>query len=234
VTTSRLYTDLAVITANQELATDVRLFFDAVLKNKIPQTFKHLLLAPIQLHRKLISYIQAERDAAHNKQPARIVAKINALIDEEVISNLYLASQAGVQIDLIVRGACSLVPGIPSLSENIRVISVVDRFLEHSRIYYFSHSIAMYLSSADWMPRNFFSRLETAFPILDNKIYGYLEQVVIPTFLSDTEKACVLTPQGIWKKRQTMHGMHPVRSQFVFEHLAEEGYIDTALGALDI
>ncbi|MBI4357102.1 MAG: polyphosphate kinase 1 [Gammaproteobacteria bacterium] len=225
--TAREYADLAVLTANPEIGADARLFFDSILKAKVPQSFKHLLLAPTELHRRLIAYIQAERDAARGEQPARIFAKVNALIDEEVISNLYLASQAGVTIDLIVRGACSLIPQVPHLSEKIRVMSVVDRFLEHSRIYYFKHSKAMYLSSADWMPRNFFSRLETAFPVLDERVYTYLEQYVIPTFLADTEKTCKLTSQGIWKKRTTHPGSLPVRSQQVFEKLAERDYQGT-------
>lgn len=228
-TTARQYTDLAILTANQEMGADARHFFDSILKAHTPRSFKHLVLAPIQLHKRLITYIQAEQEAAKNNQDARIVAKVNALIDEEVISNLYLASQAGVKIDLIVRGACSLIPGILGLSENIRVISVVDRFLEHSRIYYFGHSKIIYLSSADWMPRNFFSRLETAFPILDRRNYAYLEQVVIPTYLADTQKARELTPQGIWKKRTAKHGTDPIRSQQVFEKLARNAHKGTAL-----
>src|SRR6201999_3896202 len=119
--------------------------------------------------------------------------KVNALVDEAVIATLYQASQVGVPIDLIVRGACSLVPGVAGLSKNIRVISVVDRFLEHSRIYYFESQGAMYLSSADWMPRNFFSRLEIAFPVLDSRLHEYISKVVIPIYLSDTVKAKELT-----------------------------------------
>ena len=133
-----------------------------------------------------------------------------------MIDALYNASKAGVQVDLIVRGACSLIPGVKGLSENIRVISVVDRFLEHSRIYYFESQRAMYLSSADWMPRNFFSRLELAFPVLDKRIYAYIEQVVIPTYLADNRKARELTHQGTWKLPLGGLGpqVHPVAIYF--------------------
>ena len=133
----------------------------------------------------------------------RIIAKVNALVDEEVIAALYGASQAGVQVDLIVRGACSLIPGVTGLSKNIRVISVIDRFLEHSRIYYFESEKAMYLSSADWMPRNFYSRLEIAFPVRDPKAFAFIQTVLLPTYLSDNQKARELNQQGTWRKRSS-------------------------------
>jgi polyphosphate kinase len=148
-----------------------------------------------------LSLIEAETAAALRGEKARIKAKVNALIDEGVILKLYEASRAGVKIDLVVRGACSLIPGVKNLSENIKVYSVVDRYLEHSRIYYFGHSKKMYLSSADWMPRNFFSRLELAFPIVDEKIFSFLENIVLPTYALDTVRARELTAQGTWKKR---------------------------------
>lgn len=199
--TARQYTDLAILTSNAEIGADARHFFDAIWNGKIPTNFKQLVSAPSKLHRKLLSLIQAETEAARAGRKARIVAKVNALVDESLAEQLYEASRAGVQVDLIVRGACSLIPGVKGLSENIRVISIVDRFLEHSRIYYFGDSRALYLSSADWMPRNFFSRLELAFPILDPKIYQYIEEIIIPAYLLDTVKAKELMPQGLWKKR---------------------------------
>jgi polyphosphate kinase len=140
-----------------------------------------------------------------------------------------------------VRGACALIPGVKGLSENIRVISVVDRFLEHSRIYYFSDSKKMYLSSADWMPRNFFSRLEIAFPVSDPLLYRYIEEIVLPAYLCDTLKARELTPQGTWKKRsvtsvrtearalESLFGKKPIRSQFLFQELAARQYKGTSL-----
>jgi polyphosphate kinase len=240
--TARLYTDLAVLTARKEVGQDARTFFDAVIQEQVPSNFKHLVAAPLRLHRRLLSHIEQEAAAAKLGQKARIVAKVNALVDEEVVEKLYLASQAGVQIDLIVRGACSLIPGIQGLSENIRVISVVDRFLEHSRIYYFENARAVYLCSADWMPRNFFSRLELAFKVVDPDVYKYLEEVLIPIYLSDAVKARELTPLGTWKKRTVASAKGnfspylkalfkglPLRSQFLFEELARRQYTGTSL-----
>lgn len=240
--TARLYTDLAVLTARKEVGQDARIFFDAVTQEQVPANFKHLVAAPTRLHRRLISHIEQEAAAARAGQKGRIVAKVNALVDEEVVEKLYQASQAGVQIDLIVRGACSLIPGIQGLSENIRVISVVDRFLEHSRIYYFANARTVYLCSADWMPRNFFSRLELAFKVVDPDVYKYLEEVLIPIYLSDAVKARELTPLGTWKKRtvnsakgnfspylkELFKGL-PLRSQFLFEELARREYEGTPL-----
>jgi len=243
-TTARSYTDLAIMTSNPEIGADARNFFDSVWEQKIPSNFKQLVSAPLRLHRKLLSLIEAEIQAAKAGRKARIVAKVNALVDETVTDSLYRASQAGVQVDLIVRGACSLVPGVKGLSDNIRVISIVDRFLEHSRIYYFMDSRAMYLSSADWMPRNFFSRLEIAFPVLDARLYQYLADVLIPLYLLDTVKASELTAQGIWKKRTRSSirksdlapailkaSKEPVNAQRLFAQLASVNYMDTPLGS---
>jgi polyphosphate kinase len=240
--TARQYTDLAILTAHPEIGADARLFFDSVFSGEVPASFKQLIPAPARLHRLLVSHIQAETQAAQAGRKARIVAKVNALVDAAVIEHLYQASQAGVQVDLIVRGACSLIPGVKGLSDRIRVISVVDRFLEHSRIYYFGDSGRMYLSSADWMPRNFFSRLEIAFPVLDPQLFRYLQDVVIPAYLADTVKGMELTPQGTWKKRtmasvrayrpptaEAVFGKKPVRSQFLFQELAARGYQGTPL-----
>lgn len=227
--TARQYTDLAIITAHPEVGADARLFFDSLFRGEVPQQFKHLVVAPIKLARKLRSLIQAEAEAARAGKKARIVAKVNALVDEGIIESLYEASNAGVKVDLIVRGACSLIPGVKGLSENIQVISIVDRFLEHSRIYYFESSKTMYLSSADWMPRNFFSRLEIAFPVLDPRLYAHLEQIVIPAYLADTSKARELTHQGTWKKRVQKTSHPNVRSQVFFRELALRDYHGTPL-----
>jgi polyphosphate kinase len=243
-TTARQYTDLAILTANPTICMDVHHFFETVLQGKIPTDFKSLISAPTKLHRRLLAHIQAEIEAARRGEKARIVAKVNALVDDSVILQLYQASQAGVQVDLIVRGACSLIPGLKGLSENIRVVSIIDRFLEHSRIYYFSHAQAIYLSSADWMPRNFFSRLELAFPILDPDIYRYIERFIIPLYLADTVKSRELTPEGKWKRRKNLSGrpesLHTlnqvlspgeknVRSQFLLEEVANREYLGTPL-----
>ncbi len=193
----------------------------------MPKAFRKLVLAPTQLHKRLLFHIAFETDAARSGQPARIFAKVNALVDPEVINALYVASQAGVKIDLVVRGACSLIPGVSGMSDKIRVVSIVDRFLEHSRIYFFGNAKCLYLSSADWMPRNFFSRLELAFPVLDPDIYKYIDNVMIPTYLADTAKARELTAQGTWKKRAKPGGKKAVRSQFVFEEFSRSDYAKT-------
>jgi polyphosphate kinase len=210
-------------------------FFDVVSKGKVPDAFKTLVHAPTQLHRRLVLHIQGEIEAAKKRLPARIAAKVNALVDPQIIEKLYEASQAGVKVDLIVRGACSLIPGIKGLSENIRVVSVVDRFLEHSRIYYFQNADRIYLSSADWMPRNFFSRLELAFPILDPDIQRTVRDVILPVYFADTVKGRELTPQGTWKKRGVAMTHSPwfkqtcpafvnqsVRAQFFLEETARK------------
>ncbi len=227
--TARQYTDLAILTSNQDIGNDSRLFFDAVSKGQMPHGFKCLVLAPTNLHKRLLSLIQGEIKAATEGKPARIVAKVNALVDEQVIASLYRASQFGVKIDLIVRGPCSLIPGVEGLSKNIRVISIVDRFLEHSRMYYFEGSRKMYFSSADWMPRNFFKRLEIAFPVLDEKIFQYMEKLVLPTQLGDTVKARELTAQGTWKKIIQKPGTAPLRAQFKFVELSKSQYRGTPL-----
>ena len=201
VATSRVYTDLAILTAQSEIGADARLFFDRVMRGQVPSHFKRLVSAPLQLHRKLLSLIEQEKKAAEAGKKGRIVIKANALVDELLIARLYEASKAGVQVDLIIRGACSLIPGVKGLSENIRVLSVVDRFLEHSRIYWFESTNVLYLSSADSMPRNFFSRLELAFPILDPHIKSYITKVLIPAYLADTARGKELTALGTWKKR---------------------------------
>ncbi len=230
--TARQYTDLAILTSQPEICSDVRYFFDRIFAGQIPQDFKQLIPAPAKLHRRLLSHIEAEIQAAEQGRRARIFAKVNALVDETVIQQLYRASQAGVQVDLVVRGACSLVPGVKGLSENIRVISIVDRFLEHSRIYHFGDAQVIYLSSADWMPRNFYSRLEIAFPVLDLDIYRYIQEVIIPISLGDTEKSRILTPEGKWKRHRpspNKKGDIPIRSQFYFEELADRDYARTPL-----
>jgi polyphosphate kinase len=224
--TARLYTDISILTGNQEIGEDARHFFDAIFKKEVPTNFKHLVTAPTKLHQKIRSLVKAETEAAKAGKPARIFAKVNALVDEKIIEDLYAASQAGVQIDLVVRGACSLIPGIKGLSDNIRVISIVDRLLEHSRIYYFQNSSVIYLSSADWMPRNFFSRLEIAFPVLDARLYRFITEVVIPAYLEDNVKARRLTNRGTWKSPKATP---PHRSQWYFQDLAEGRYKNTPL-----
>ncbi len=227
--TARQYTDLALLTANPEIGADARLFFDSVLANQTPPVFKRLVHAPVRLHRRILQLIEAETQAAARGVPARIFAKVNALVDNSVVEMLYKASNAGVKIDLVVRGACSLVPGVPGQSENIRVISIVDKFLEHSRIYYFESSQHLYISSADWMPRNFFSRLELAYPVLDTRLNQFITNTIIPAYLADNSKAWELHSTGKWKKLKPPKDGAQIRSQTYFEELAKNGYKKTPL-----
>ena len=230
--TARQYTDISVFTGNPEMGDDARHFFDSVYKKEIPTSFKQLVIAPTKLNPRMRTLIKAETEAASSGKPARIFAKVNALVDEKIIEDLYVASQAGVQVDLIVRGSCSLIPGVKGLSENIRVISIVDRFLEHSRIYWFQSSSVMYLSSADWMPRNFFSRLEIAFPVLDARLYKFMTEVLIPGYLRDNQRARRLNPRGVWEK--VSNSQPPHRAQWYFEELATGHYKNTPLYDKDL
>ncbi len=225
--TARQYTDISIFTGHPEIGEDARHFFDSVYKKEVPSGFRQLVIAPTKLHPRMRTLIKAETEAAKAGKPARIFAKVNALVDEKIIEDLYQASQAGVQVDLIVRGACSLIPGVKGLSENIRVISIVDRFLEHSRIYWFQNSAVMYLSSADWMPRNFFSRLEIAFPVLDPRLYKFMTEVLIPGYLRDNTRARRLTSRGVWSKVSSNLPAH--RAQWYFEELAVSHYKTTPL-----
>lgn len=240
--TARIYTDLALFTANPVIGSDAQSFFNSAWNQKVPEGLKLLVAAPTGLHRKLQTLIDSEVKVAKEGRKARIVAKMNALVDETIVERLYHASQAGVKIDLIVRGACSLIPGVRGLSENIRVISIVDHFLEHSRLYYFGASKALYLSSADWMPRNLYTRLELAYPIIDPRLYQFVEQVLIPAYLLDTIKSRELTPQGVWKRRgpqslqnedyfasSPLRNLKSLHAQKFFEELANQGYQGTPL-----
>jgi polyphosphate kinase len=208
---------------------DARHFFDSVYERKIPTHFKKWVVAPNQLSKKVHKLIKQEIEAAKEGRKAYIFVKVNALVDEDTIESLYKASQAGVKIDLVVRGACSLIPGLKGVSDNIRVISILDYFLEHSRIYYFENSQKLYLSSADWMPRNFLRRLEIAFPVLDDRLYSFLRDAVLTAYLKDTAQAKELTAQGVWKTRTVSKGDTPFRSQFFFRELAENKYRGTVL-----
>jgi len=220
---------MGLVTSHPEFGSDARLFFDSLYLGQDPHSFKRLVLAPQFLARRILAHIKEETEAARAGLPARIFAKVNALVDEKIIEALYTASRAGVKIDLVVRGACSLVPCVTGLSENIRVISIVDRFLEHSRIYYFESAAKMYLSSADWMPRNFFSRLEIAFPVLDPRVLAFLKTIVIPAYLNDKRKGRRLNANGEWRRLVGHSSENAERAQEYFSLLAEKDYRGTPL-----
>jgi len=218
--TARIYTDFSLITTSQEIAEDATAFFSAVTGYSDPPRLKKLVMAPTMLRRRFLKLIDRERRRAEDGQPAEIVAKMNSLIDEEIIEALYAAAQAGVSIQLNVRGICALRPGVPDLSENIEVISIVDRFLEHSRIYYFLNGGAdeLYLASADWMTRNLDKRVELMFPVEDAEHRTKVLNALRAMF-RDNVKARWLDPDGVYRKRKPGAGETPFRVQ---QYLQEE------------
>ena len=199
--TTKLYTDFGMLTAHPEICSDMeRAFLHMTSLTKV-ERLKHLWMAPFTLHRNLLRALASEVKFARQGQPARVIAKMNALTDEATINALYGASQAGVRIDLIVRGACALRAGVAGLSENIRVRSIVGRFLEHHRIYCFRNGGAwkVYLSSADWMGRNLFRRIEIAWPVLDPKLRKRVIDEGLKPYLADTMDAWNLEPTGEYR-----------------------------------
>ena len=198
--TAKLYSDLSLFTANSEITNDATQFFNLVTGYSNLQTMKNLGMAPVSLKQKILMMIQREIDIQSSGGQGIIIAKMNSLTHEEVINALYNASQHGVKIYLNVRGICMLVPGVKGLSENIKVISIVDRYLEHARIFYFQNgnSPELYLSSADWMPRNLDRRIELMFPILDHKVFSEIKSI-LNTYFDDNANAHYLTEDGIWQ-----------------------------------
>ena len=184
--------------------------------------FRALLVAPVQLRTRLCELITREADHARAGRPARIVIKVNAITDDQMIRVLYRASQAGVSIDLIVRGICSLRPGIAGVSDNIRVRSIVGRFLEHSRIFWFHNGghEEMYIGSADLMERNLDRRLETLTPIRDTEVLEHLRDIVLHAYLQDTERAMVLDSTGRYAKPVPGTGAFDSQ-QFLLQHYTE-------------
>jgi len=218
--TARLYTDLSYFTARPEITEDVAHLFNSLTGLSRAPEFKELLVAPFNLHRRIQELIQRETDNAAAGRPARIMAKMNSLVDRETIDNLYAASKAGVQIDLIIRGICCLVPGVRGLSENIRVRSVVGRFLEHARAFFFQNDSGgeprIYLGSADWMPRNFFRRIEVVFPIKDPEQRRWIEQDLFAIELQDNEDARVLHSNGAYLPVERSSSTEPFSMQHYF------------------
>src|SRR6184192_1664581 len=190
--TARIYTDFSLLTSAPELTEEVAIAFNTLTGLAGYPGLKKLMVAPFDMHSRLIRLIERERDHARAGKPSRIIAKLNSLVDEDIIEKLYEASSAGVKIDLIVRGICCLRPRVPGLSENIRVISIVGRFLEHSRVYYFENAgqADIYLSSADWMPRNFYRRVEIAFPIDAPALREEMVNDTLPCLRHLPVKAC--------------------------------------------
>ena len=203
--TARLYTDFGLMTANDEVTRDVSEVFKQLTGLGQARTLKHLWQAPFTLQQNVVAGIMAEAEIARAGGKARIVAKMNSLVEPEVIDAMYQASQAGVDIDLIVRGVCMLRPGVKGLSDNIRVRSIIGRFLEHHRIFYFlaGGKETVYLSSADWMERNFFKRIELAFPILDAKLKRRVITEGLKFYLADNQQGWEMSSQGAYQRRRS-------------------------------
>lgn len=218
-TTTKHYTDFGLLTAHPALTAEVNEVFIHLTSLTKPKKLSHLWLAPFDLQKQIIKAIRNEAAIARQGRPARIIAKMNGLLDESVIHALYAASSDGVKIDLIVRGACALRPGVPGLSENIRVRSIVGRFLEHSRIYYFRNDLAhdVYLGSADWMNRNLFRRVEVAFPVLDRVLKKRVISEGLNPYLKDNANAWELHPDGSYQRRKPRGKLRAFSAQ---HHLA--------------
>jgi polyphosphate kinase len=231
--TGRLYTDFDLFTYSADFAADAAQlmnlltgFSSAGMQELIEQTngsplaWRRFIVAPMDYQRWTIAMIEREEANAREGKPARITAKMNALVDPATIAALYRASSAGVKIDLLVRGICCLVPGVPGTSENIQVLSVVDRFLEHGRVFRFENGgkPEIYVSSGDWMPRNFARRVEVTFPIRSESIIARFEQQILPISLSDNVKSWTLDSEGVYHRRKP-DGV-PVRSQEQFIAIA--------------
>jgi polyphosphate kinase len=212
VITSRLYTDLGMFSADQGLGEDVSEVFNALSGFAKVSHYRKLAVAPVTLAETILKKIAAQTEAALAGRPARIYAKLNSVVDLPVIDALYKASQAGVKIDLCVRGICCLRPGLPGISENIRIFSIVGRFLEHCRVFVFGsgEDAELYLASADWMPRNLYRRVELMFPVEDPALRARIHREVIEPSLVDNSRAQDLMPDGSYLRRSPPPG-EPVR-----------------------
>ena len=208
-TTARIYTDLSLFTANPEITRAVHDVFSFLTAYAENPSYEPLLVAPLDLAEKCIALIDREAEHARQGKEARIIAKMNALLDKSLVQALYRASQAGVQIDLIVRGICALRPGVRGVSDHIRVRSIVGRFLEHSRIFYFSNAgeEEVYMGSADWMPRNLYERVEVLVPLRDEMLRERVRHEILDAYLADNRKARILLKDATYLRAwQPLHG----------------------------
>ena len=212
--TAKQYTDFGLLTSNEEICSDVDAVFKQLTGLGRARSLKHLWVSPFTLHERMITAIKREIRHAKAGKPAHVIAKMNSLLEPKVIEALYAASRAGVKVDLIVRGVCALRPGIPGLSEHIRVRSIIGRFLEHSRIFYFLNEGAedVYLSSADWMERNFFRRIELCFPLLDPRLKQRVIKEGLKVYLADNNQAWEMDSNGNYHRRRS-HGRVPRPAQ---------------------
>ncbi len=222
--TTKLYTDYGLMTCEKSMGQDVHKIFQELTGMGKAARLKQLKHSPFTLHPSVIEWIEFETEQALAGKPARIIAKFNSLTEENIMQALYRASQAGVEIDLIVRGICCLKPGIPGLSDNIRVRSIIGRFLEHTRIYHFHHGgdDLVYCSSADWMDRNLFNRVETCFPVNDPVLKAQILEQGLHIYLRDNTRAWELQPDGRYQRAQPQEG----EASFI----AQQSLLDTLGG----
>ena len=214
-TTALTYTDFGFFTADEDVGEDASALFNLLTGYSQGHLWRKLVVAPENLHRRTLELIEEQIERAQAGRPSRIFAKFNALVDHRVIEALYRASQAGVPVELVVRGVCCLRPGLPGISENIRVTSIVDRFLEHSRLYVFSpdDEAKVFLSSADWMPRNFHRRVEVMFPIEAPELKQRILEEVIPAYQRDNARARILGSDGNYTRVRPQEGQALHRCQ---------------------
>ncbi len=212
--TAKLYTDFGILTAHEQITSDVHFVFQQLTGTGKQIALSHLWQSPFTMQEQIIKHIRAETRAAKAGKKAYIIAKMNALLEPSVIQELYRASQAGVKIDLIIRGVCALMPGVPGLSDNIKVRSIIGRFLEHHRIYYFYANglEEVYLSSADWMDRNLYRRVEVAFPILNPRMKGRVISEGLKALLKDNQAAWIMQQEGHYQKIKSK-SKHPFNAQ---------------------
>ena len=226
--TARFYTDLSLLTGDPQITERVHMVFNYLTAHAEIDDYRPLLVAPLTMAESFLGLIRREQEHAQAGRPAHIVAKMNALLEPSVIEALYQASQAGVEIDLIVRGLSILRPGVKGLSERIRVRSIVGRFLEHSRIFHFANggNDEIYLGSADWMPRNLFERCEVVFPVRDPAALARIHDEILPAYLADTVKARLQQPDGSYiRASKVLKDAKPFSSQEFLMQLAE-GKVD--------
>jgi polyphosphate kinase len=222
--TARFYTDLSLLTSDPQFTERVHMVFNYLTAHAEIDDYRPLLVAPLTMAESFLGLIRREKEHAQAGRPAHIVAKMNALLEPSIIEALYAASQAGVEIDLIIRGLCTLRPGVKGLSERIRVRSIVGRFLEHSRIFHFANGgdDEIYLGSADWMPRNLFERCEVVFPVRDAAALARIHDEILPAYLADTLKARVQQPDGSYiHAGKLLKDLKPFSAQEFLMQLAE-------------
>jgi polyphosphate kinase len=222
--TARSYTDFSLFTTNPKVTDEVAIVFNTLTGLASYPGLEKLMVAPFDLSKRLIASIERERDHARAGRGGRIIVKLNSLVDQQIIEKLYEASCAGVKIDLIIRGICCLRPKVAGLSENIRVVSIVGRYLEHSRVYYFANAgePTVYLASADWMPRNFVRRVELAFPIEDTALRDELINGVLPCYLNDCVKARELKSDGTYVRVRPEKGKPRAQAQLQFREKSRD------------